>query len=466
VGRRRRITRRSIEPDVMACVSYVDTVCIRLPKLMEKREFRQLRLAMFCAQGTRKRRIVLTKRYYPKDLGGWFFVMSIHQPTQAAIELLVREGRRLVEVHVALDLLARTWADAWNIQDYLEHRIQRTARPTEYSTRHETTVYVGRLKSRIGPEIALYSDYRSKTGHSPCCHTELRVIGAGALRAAGLSAADLLTLDHRKFWDSHLRLRKPPSFKAVVDARLRMLRRRRLAADPNAVDLTVRKYFRACNGHQNTLVGSDLLCLLRLSANVAGKNPSRLFTRESHAWMLPASSQNALWFEDASTAAAGAFRSPIGPKPADRPNTKSMRVQQQLHPLSKEHEFDDDACLATIMSARRVLNPACPHCGCVPARFYRIAGRPAYICRDCDGHIYPCVGTPFEGTRVPLHLWFQALRLAKGSGKRVSAAELQRYLGVTYKTAWRMRTALEETDPFWQALSVHAKARNLLGSAG
>jgi DNA-binding IclR family transcriptional regulator len=47
-------------------------------------------------------------------------------------------------------------------------------------------------------------------------------------------------------------------------------------------------------------------------------------------------------------------------------------------------------------------------------------------------------GTPFQSTRTPLTTWFQVMFLFTSSGNGVSAKEVQRLTGVTYKTAWRM----------------------------
>lgn len=76
-------------------------------------------------------------------------------------------------------------------------------------------------------------------------------------------------------------------------------------------------------------------------------------------------------------------------------------------------------------------------------RFPRLKGYKKMKGRLCyqngKGHqIYPLVGTPFEGSRTPLKLWFYAIYLFSVSRNGVSAAALQRQLGVTYKCAWRM----------------------------
>lgn len=55
-----------------------------------------------------------------------------------------------------------------------------------------------------------------------------------------------------------------------------------------------------------------------------------------------------------------------------------------------------------------------------------------------------CVGTPFAKSRTPLQLWFYAIYLFTSTRHGVSAKELQRQLGVTYKTAWRMGHEIRE----------------------
>lgn len=99
---------------------------------------------------------------------------------------------------------------------------------------------------------------------------------------------------------------------------------------------------------------------------------------------------------------------------------------------------DDDACLNAIMLRKYGEHPTCPGCGIVDAKFFKITGRRAYACQDCGHHVYPCVGTPFEKSSTALTLWFHAMYLMTATRNGVSAKELERQLGVTYKTAWRI----------------------------
>jgi len=99
---------------------------------------------------------------------------------------------------------------------------------------------------------------------------------------------------------------------------------------------------------------------------------------------------------------------------------------------------DDDACLKAIMLRRYGTEPICHGCGVVNTKFHRITGRRAYACQWCGHHVYPCAGTPFEHSSTPLTLWFHAMYLMTATRNGVSAKELQRQLGVTYKCAWRI----------------------------
>ena len=97
----------------------------------------------------------------------------------------------------------------------------------------------------------------------------------------------------------------------------------------------------------------------------------------------------------------------------------------------------DDACLNHVMEVRYGLRHVCGKCG-IEATFHKIAGRPAYACAHCGNHVYPCAGTIFQDSRTSLQLWFYAIYLFVVTRHGVSGKELQRALGVTYKTAWRM----------------------------
>jgi hypothetical protein len=110
---------------------------------------------------------------------------------------------------------------------------------------------------------------------------------------------------------------------------------------------------------------------------------------------------------------------------------KPMNIQQffQMFP-------DDDSCLEHLFHTRCGDAPKCERCGDV-GKFRKLSKSPAWTC-NCGHHIHPMVGTPFARTRTPLQKWYYAMFLFTATRNGVSAKEIQRQLGVTYKTAWRI----------------------------
>jgi transposase len=104
---------------------------------------------------------------------------------------------------------------------------------------------------------------------------------------------------------------------------------------------------------------------------------------------------------------------------------------------------DDEACLNHLFEIRFGQGFECPSCGRA-SKWFRIKAERAYSCQFCGHHLHPTVGTPFEQTRTPLQLWFYAVFLFTTTRNGVAAKELQRQLGVTYKTAWRMAHLIRE----------------------
>lgn len=111
---------------------------------------------------------------------------------------------------------------------------------------------------------------------------------------------------------------------------------------------------------------------------------------------------------------------------------KTQTIQQ----LFKQFP-DNESCLNHIMQVRYGKESVCPKCE-RETKWSRVRSQRAYACQWCGHHVYPCVGTPFERSRTSLQLWFYAIYLFTKTRSGVSAKELQRQLGVTYKAAWRM----------------------------
>lgn len=99
---------------------------------------------------------------------------------------------------------------------------------------------------------------------------------------------------------------------------------------------------------------------------------------------------------------------------------------------------DDDTCLDYMFNLAYSNLPACPQCGVVEPRYYRVRNRKCYACNDCGYQISPLANTIFHKSETPLTKWFYAIYLFSVGKNGVSAKEIERHLGVTYKTAWRM----------------------------
>lgn len=111
-------------------------------------------------------------------------------------------------------------------------------------------------------------------------------------------------------------------------------------------------------------------------------------------------------------------------------------MQQTVRQFFKQ--FPDDAtCLKHLFDVRYGQGYKCPKC-VRGAKWYPIKAERAFSCQWCGNHVHPTVGTLFEGSRTSLQLWFFAIYLFTTTRHGVSAKELQRQLGVTYKAAWRM----------------------------
>jgi transposase len=112
---------------------------------------------------------------------------------------------------------------------------------------------------------------------------------------------------------------------------------------------------------------------------------------------------------------------------------------------------DEGACLNHIMEVRYGVRHVCKACG-VEGTFHKLTERRAFSCAHCGHHVYPTAGTVFQDTRTPLQVWFYAIYLFVTTRHGVSGKELQRTLGVTYKTAWRMgqqiRILMAKADGF------------------
>jgi len=99
---------------------------------------------------------------------------------------------------------------------------------------------------------------------------------------------------------------------------------------------------------------------------------------------------------------------------------------------------NEDVCLDTIFQERYGDIKDCPSCGVIDTKFYRVKGRKCYACMHCGYQLHPLAETIFHKSSTPLKSWFYAIYLFSVSKNGVAAKELERHLGVTYKTAHRM----------------------------
>lgn len=121
--------------------------------------------------------------------------------------------------------------------------------------------------------------------------------------------------------------------------------------------------------------------------------------------------------------------------------------------LTHEIYQDADKAREHLESIQWPHGPNCPHCGNADSdRITKLKGkstRPGvYKCMECRKPFSVTVGTVFERSKIPLNKWVLATHLYAASKKGMSAHQLHRMLGVTYKTAWfmahRIREAMSE----------------------
>jgi transposase-like protein len=107
-------------------------------------------------------------------------------------------------------------------------------------------------------------------------------------------------------------------------------------------------------------------------------------------------------------------------------------------------EFPDDAaCLEHLWRTRYAPDGEhahCPRCDCerIFKRYATKQQRQSWTCTGCGHHVHPTAGTIFHRSSTSLRLWFHAVYLITSTRCGISAKQLERELGVHYKTAWRM----------------------------
>jgi transposase len=110
---------------------------------------------------------------------------------------------------------------------------------------------------------------------------------------------------------------------------------------------------------------------------------------------------------------------------------------------------DDAACLEWLKNHLYPNGVFCETCQRI-TKHHRDASRPSYSCDFCGNHVHPTADTIYHKSSTSLRLWFYAVYLMASTRCGISAKQIQRETGVTYKTAWRMfkqiRSMLSEDD--------------------
>ncbi|MGL4229959.1 MAG: IS1595 family transposase [Casimicrobium sp.] len=129
--------------------------------------------------------------------------------------------------------------------------------------------------------------------------------------------------------------------------------------------------------------------------------------------------------------------------------------------FNQPHFHDEDKAREYLEALRWPNGIVCPHCGLVD-RAYALKGEKhrtgLYKCGDCRKQFTVTVGTVFERSKIKLNVWLQAVHLMCASKKGISSKQLERMMGVTYKTAWFMSHRIRE--------AMTDKPEGLLGAGG
>src|SRR5207302_1149532 len=131
--------------------------------------------------------------------------------------------------------------------------------------------------------------------------------------------------------------------------------------------------------------------------------------------------------------------------PVNRKQPKRAASSDSKYSLMEfMREFpDDDACLNFLWRNRYSddgIHAQCPKCKTEREfkRYEHSQQRQAWTCQACGKHLAPTAGTIFHKSSTSLHLWFYAMYLMASTRCGISAKQLERELGVTYKTAYRI----------------------------
>lgn len=313
--------RVSLVPEVGQRLSYVDSVGLRMPNLVSKDQFKDLRRAMIQEMRPNRGKFFLEKVKRPDPKGLTFFmVLWMHQPTRKALNLaLDTPSLRFYAAHVALDLCSAGPEEAQRLKSYVERRIHRSwkarlvqrVKGTAYVGRqtlkfvHRDTGEIVRRPARRGTYFALYAERLSKVNEQPCVHLEIRLVGESALKMANLPNLEhVLGLNHWVFWRDRLQFMLPPGMGLLTRACAEAMARRSTVSGDKPMPLEERRIaaaqlidatFARSGVEVESAAGSDVLYVLQQSKITGKASPKRLFKDEPNWWALPQSPRNALW---------------------------------------------------------------------------------------------------------------------------------------------------------------------------
>src|SRR5271157_3280621 len=126
------------------------------------------------------------------------------------------------------------------------------------------------------------------------------------------------------------------------------------------------------------------------------------------------------------------------------------KMKQEINLISLVDKYhDEDDCRAYLEELRFPDGVICPHCN--SKSISRVEAYHIFECRSCGYQFSVITGTIFQDTHLPLWKWFTAIYLMIESKKGISANQMKRTLGISYKTAWylchRIRAAMSSSTP-------------------
>lgn len=120
-----------------------------------------------------------------------------------------------------------------------------------------------------------------------------------------------------------------------------------------------------------------------------------------------------------------------------------VQMQEGLSLFEFMEQYGTEAqCEQALIAARWPQGFVCPSCRCHRHTTFQRNGRCVWQCQRCRHQTTSTAGTIFDSSKLPLTTWFLAMHLLTQAKNNVSALELKRQLGVSWRTAWRIKHKL------------------------